>query len=110
MFDVTNQELNGIEQVTAAHEMLHAAYDRLSDSQRQKVDALLLTEADKLKSDPTFSARIAVYAKLPKDQYVNELHSVIGTEVADPGSALEQYYTTYFADRTQVICAPRGLH
>ena len=103
LFDVTDQELDGIEQVTAAHEMLHAAYDRLSDTERQKIDALLLAEADKLKSDPTFSARIAVYAKLPSDQYVNELHSVIGTEVADPGSALENYYTQYFKDRASVV-------
>ena len=36
-----DSRLNGVMQVTAAHEMLHAAYDRLSNSERTKVNAML---------------------------------------------------------------------
>ncbi len=34
IFDVQDERLAGVEEVTAAHEMLHAAYDRLSPSRR----------------------------------------------------------------------------
>src|SRR5882757_3432420 len=38
ILQVTDARLNGVEQVTAAHEMLHAAYDRLSSRQKQSVN------------------------------------------------------------------------
>lgn len=103
IFDVTDAELNGIEEVTAAHEMLHAAYDRLSPAKRESINKLLLAEAKLLENDPAFSKRIAVYSKLSSSEYVNELHSVIGTEVANPGSELSSYYATYFTDRQAVV-------
>ena len=34
IFDVKNVELHGVQQVTAAHEMLHAVYVRLSPSEK----------------------------------------------------------------------------
>ena len=34
VFDVTNPELNGIEETTAAHELLHAVYQRLSEDEK----------------------------------------------------------------------------
>src|SRR5687767_3715341 len=40
VYDVTNKKLDGIEEVTAAHEMLHAVYDRLSGDEKQKVDSM----------------------------------------------------------------------
>src|SRR6185295_11567695 len=40
LYDVTDSRLNGVEQVTAAHETLHAAYERLSSSERKRVDGL----------------------------------------------------------------------
>ena len=103
IFNVTDAELDGIEEVTAAHEMLHAAYDRLSPAKREGIDKLLLAEAKLLEKDPNFSKRIAVYSKLSSSEYVNELHSVIGTEVSDPGGELSSYYATYFADRQAVV-------
>src|SRR5690606_3110987 len=44
IYNVTDGRLDGIKEVTAAHEMLHAAYERLSDGQRQEVDALIEAE------------------------------------------------------------------
>lgn len=103
LFNVTDNELDGIEEVTAAHEMLHAAYARLSPAKKDRVDAELVKEADVLMKDPAFSSRISVYSKLPTADYINELHSVIGTEVANPGSELENYYKTYFDDRAAIV-------
>src|SRR5487761_1471364 len=42
LLNVTDPRLNGVEQVTAAHEVLHAVYARLSSRERTYVDGLLM--------------------------------------------------------------------
>ncbi|MEO7904622.1 MAG: hypothetical protein ABIR91_02400, partial [Candidatus Saccharimonadales bacterium] len=103
IYDVTDQRLDGIKAVTAAHEMLHAAYARLSDADKQRIDSLLESEYDKLKDNRNFTERMAFYARTEPGERSNELHSVIGTEVSDIGSELEQYYSRYFKDRQVVV-------
>lgn len=104
IFDVTNDELKGIEEVTAAHEILHAAYDRLSSRDRDRVDELLKARASIIsEEDPQFEERMSVYDELTSAERLNELHSVIGTEVAFVGSELEEYYKQYFDDRAKVV-------
>lgn len=39
--DITDPRLEGILQVTSAHEMLHAAYDRLPGSEKERINGLL---------------------------------------------------------------------
>lgn len=103
IYNVTNAQLDGIKETTAAHEMLHAAYARLSSSDKQYVDKLLEAEYQKLKDNKDFAARMAFYAQTEPGERDNELHSVIGTEVGSISPELEQYYTRYFQDRTKVI-------
>lgn len=103
IYNVTNPQLDGIKETTAAHEMLHAAYARLSSSDKQYVDKLLEAEYQKLKDNKDFAARMAFYAKTEPGQRDNELHSVIGTEVGSLSPALEQYYSRYFQDRSKVV-------
>lgn len=103
VYDVTNAELDGIKDVTAAHEMLHAAYDRLSGPERSRIDALLDAEYGRLKSDRAFVDRVKLYDKIEPGERSNELHSIIGTEVAQIGQELEQYYARYFKDRSKVV-------
>lgn len=103
IYNVPNQKLDGIREVTSAHEMLHAAYNRLSDRERTKVDALVETEYAKLSNDAVFSARMAFYARTEPGERDNELHSIIGTEVASVSPELEQYYQQYFVNRSKVV-------
>lgn len=103
VFDVTNAQLAGIRSVTAAHEMLHAAYERLTTSERDHVNAMVEAEYDKLKSDKALATIMAFYAKTEPGQRDNELHSVIGTEVANLNPDLENYYKQYFNDRQKVV-------
>jgi hypothetical protein len=99
---VNDPRLNGVEQVTAAHEMLHAAYDRLSSSEKNKVDAMLLNYYNHDLHDPRIISTIAAYKRTEPNNVVNEMHSVFGTEIADLPSGLEQYYTRYFTDREKI--------
>lgn len=102
LFGVSDPRLDGVEQVTAAHEMLHAAYDRLSSSERQRVDTMLLDYYNHGLHDQRIINTIAAYKKTEPHDLVNEMHSIFGTEVANLPSGLEQYYQRYFTNRAQI--------
>lgn len=103
IYNVTDTKLDGIRETTATHEMLHAAYIRLSDTDKQKVDALVEVEYAKLKDDKMFAERMAFYARIEPGERDNELHSLIATEVADISPELEAHYKQYFVDRSKVV-------
>jgi chaperonin cofactor prefoldin len=105
IYDVDNPQLDGIKEVTAAHEMLHAAWDRLSDDERNRLAALLETEYSKI-ADEALRERMDYYARAQPGERANELHSIIGTEVRNLSPELEQHYAKYFEDRSVVV----GLH
>jgi hypothetical protein len=99
----SDQRLDGVMQVTAAHEMLHAAYDRLSGSDRQQVDGWLQDYYDNHLTDQRIKDTIAAYKQSEPDALVNEMHSIFGTEVAQLPAPLERYYERYFTDRSLVV-------
>jgi prefoldin subunit 5 len=100
VFAVTDPRLQGTIEVTGAHEMLHAAYQRLTAGDRKNVDALVDQAVAALpKDDPVFAA-MELY---PTSQWPDEWHSRLGTEFADLPPALEAHYATYFDDRARVL-------
>lgn len=103
IYDVTDARLDGIEEVTAAHEMLHAAYERLSATEKARVNELLEPEYQKLQQDPAFADRMAFYARTEPGERYNELHSIIGTEIAGISGDLAAHYGRYFTDRDRIV-------
>jgi len=103
IFKVDSTELDGVEEVTAAHEMLHQAYDRLSSDERQHIDALLQNYYKNKLQDQTVKDQIEGYKKSEPDAVVNEMHSLFGTEIKDLPAELEAYYKRYFNDRSKVV-------
>ena len=88
--------------VTAAHEMLHLAYQRLTPSQKDAIAPLLdqaiaanliIGLGDELSDETTLADRR------------NEAHSLLGTEYKNIPASLEQYYAQYFTDRSSVLAA-----
>lgn len=102
VYDVTDVRLDGVEQVTSAHEMLHAAYRRLSNNERKKVDALLVNYYKHDLTDQRIKDTIAAYEKSEPNDVVNEMHSIFGTEIAQLPAPLEAYYAQYFTKRAAV--------
>ncbi|HTE58062.1 MAG TPA: hypothetical protein VK694_04930 [Verrucomicrobiae bacterium] len=102
IFDVQDERLQGVEQVTAAHELLHAAYDRLDTSERTRIDELTEQVLTSLK-DQRIKDTIENYRKRDPMVVSNELHSIIGTEVRELPEDLETYYKKYFNDRHVVV-------
>lgn len=103
LLNATDSRLNGIEQVTAAHETLHAEYDRLQPAERHHVDAMLVDYYNQSLSDPTIKNIIAAYRKTEPHDVMNEMHSVFGTEVGNLPPALESYYGHYFTNRAAIV-------
>lgn len=106
VLQVDDQRLDGVEEVTAAHELLHAVYDRLGTNQRKDVSNMLLDAYNKV-SDPDIKDKINLYKQSDAD-ISNELHSILGTEVADLPEDLEQYYKRYFTNRLVIVSFANG--
>lgn len=96
LFNVTDARLAGVLQVTAVHEMLHAAYERLDSTTRVKVDAMVKREADALKNDKKLQDLLSIYQKTEPGELANELHSILATEYQTLPADLEEYYKQYF--------------
>jgi hypothetical protein len=94
--------LQGVMQVTAAHEMLHAAYDRLSDTERTQVDNWLQEFYRHGLKDKRVKDTIESYKRTEPKDVVNEMHSVFATEVKTLPPQLENYYKRYFQSRDRV--------
>ncbi len=103
LFDVTDDRLDGIEEVVAAHEMLHAAWDRMSTDERDALEPLLEAAAQTKADDPDFASTLDYYAQAEPGERLNEMHSIIGTEFADISPELEAHYATYFSDRAALV-------
>ena len=103
IFAVTDPQLQNVQQVTAAHELLHAAYDRLDPKERQRIDSLLQNYYQTQLSDERLKDTIAAYQKSEPNEVINEMHSIFGTEVAGLPAELETYYQRYFSDRQKIV-------
>jgi uncharacterized protein YukE len=102
---VSDQRLQGVEEVTAAHEMLHAAYERLSPDKRKQVDGWLQSYRDNGLKDQRIIDTLENYKKSEPGQQSNEMHSIFGTELTGLPADLEKYYAGYFTDRSRVVAA-----
>ena len=103
IYDIADPRLAGVRPTTAAHEMLHAGFRRLSDKDKEVVGALIDAEYEKLKNNEELASRMAFYERTQPGERQNELHSIIGTEVRDIHPELEAHYRRYFSDRTKVV-------
>jgi DNA repair exonuclease SbcCD ATPase subunit len=100
---ITDPRLKGTMEVTAAHEMLHAAYERLSPDEREDLGKRL-TKAATHVQDARLKSVLDDYQAKDTALYYNELHSHLGTELGNFGDAtLEKHYQRYFSDRHRLV-------
>lgn len=95
IYDLTNEQLNGIEEVTAVHEMLHAVWYRTSGEDRAKLEVQLREAYSKL-DNKELTQRMEYYQRTEPGEFANELHSILGTELQSLGEPLESYYAQFF--------------
>ncbi len=103
LLDVQEPKLNGVVEVTAAHEVLHAEYERLNTSEREKIDRLTSEFYENNVSNERIKKTVENYRKKDPSIVPNELHSILATEVRDLSPELEEYYSQYFKDRIKIV-------
>lgn len=95
VYNITNEQLNGMEEVTAVHEMLHAVWYRTSSEDKERLTAELQAAYEAL-DDEELKTRMEYYERTEPGEFANELHAILGTEVASLSDSLETYYAQYF--------------
>lgn len=100
VYNVNSSEIPGVREVTTAHEMLHAAYHRLLFWEKLDLKDQLQSVYDHLPADSDLRTSMQNYHP---DEFYDELHSRIGTEVKDLPAPLERYYQRYFTDRQLIV-------
>ena len=102
VYNVADTRLDGVQEVTAAHEMLHAAYERLSSKEKDHIDTLTAAAFAKL-TDDRIKKNVEAYRAKDPSVVPNELHSILGTEVMNLSLELETYYKRYFTNRQAIV-------
>lgn len=102
LLKVDDPRLEGILQVTAAHEVLHALYDRLSAKERADVDRMT-SEFFATLDNERIKTTVENYRAKDPAIVPNELHSILASEVRTLSPELEAYYARYFTNRGAVV-------
>lgn len=100
--EVNDPRLKGVMEVTAAHEMLHVVYQRMSIFEQSQINKQLQQALSKLQN-PRILKLVATYNNQDPRSVDNELHSILGTEVKNLSPELEEHYRAYFTNRSTVV-------
>ncbi|MCY4088799.1 MAG: hypothetical protein OXF49_01565 [Candidatus Saccharibacteria bacterium] len=88
-------------ETTAAHELLHAVYHKLSTQERSHINDLINKV---IEQNPDKIAEIlALYPHLTESSKYDELHAFIGTEFRTIPFEFENHYAKYFKNRQTVV-------
>ena len=98
VYDISEEELSGIREATAAHELLHAVWARLSAE--KKAELLEALEGVLLDNGEILGDELATYEAADRDE---ELYVRAGTEIRDLSRELEEHYGEIFENRGQVV-------
>lgn len=98
VYNITRSELHGIRQVTLAHELLHAVWARMNDSERSALHDSLQSLYD---SDSDIKKHLDLYSS---SDFYDELHSVVGSQVSPQKmpEPLQKHFAKYFTDQAKI--------
>jgi cell division protein FtsB len=104
VLEVNEPKLKGVEEVTAAHELLHAQFERMSKSEKEKLFPLLTKLNSGLKDEEVMALVKSYGDQLGEgEDLYNEMFAIFGTQVGDVGAELEEFYQKYFSDREAIV-------
>jgi hypothetical protein len=93
--EVVDPRLQGVMEVTAAHEMLHVVYQRMTLLEQTQINRRLQSALEKLQN-PRILKLVETYRSQDPRSVDNELHSILGTEVLNLSPELEEKYERVF--------------
>ena len=100
LYNIKDAELAGVVESTAAHELLHAAWERMSYSEKSEISDYIKDVFSSKNYHDMLDEDLEIYND---DELIEELHSRIGTEIADLPEALERHYAKYFKNQDLVV-------
>ena len=98
VYDVDAVELDGIKELTTAHELLHAVWARMSESERRGLTENLTKVFEQ--NQEVLGSEIDNYDLGEKQE---ELYVRVGTEVANLPAELEKHYAEIFKNQDVVV-------
>lgn len=98
VYNITNEELDGIRELTTAHELLHATYARLSNDEKTSLNKAL--EQVRSENQELFSEELGNYTSSEQQE---ELYVRAGTEIAKLPTILEDHFANYFKDQDLIV-------
>ena len=98
VYNIDDKELSGIRESTTAHELLHAVWARLSNSEKNRLIPLL----EKVYSENTelFDEALNSY---PDSERIDELYVRSATQVKNLPAELEEHFSEIFSDQDKVV-------
>lgn len=102
LFPITSPELEGLQAVVAAHEMLHAVWDRMDIAEQSALADPLEDAFAALGPDHELVERVALYEESDPASRIPELYAILGSEVAALPDVLEAHYAGWFDNRGAV--------
>lgn len=100
VYEINYEDLDGIMESTMAHELLHAVWDRMDSGERNRIGGLLQQVYKDARYTEKLSSDLGIYGA---DDFLDELHSRVGTEFKDLPNDLEKHYAKYFKDQDKVV-------
>lgn len=98
IYNITESRLQGIRELTAAHELLHAVYERMSpaekDSYREALEQTYRDNQDILKEE------IEAYDSA---EQLEEIYVRSGTEIKDLPASLEKHFAEIFKNQDKIV-------
>ena len=98
VYNIEDKELDGIRELTTAHELLHAVFERTSESEKERLKPFL----EKVYKDnrKILEEDIETYDESEKFE---ELYVRAGTQVKKLPEELEKHYAEIFKDQDKVV-------
>lgn len=105
LYNVDSTDLPDVVESTATHELLHAAWERLNIFEKTAIEIEL--EKVYQSNKELLAGDLDLY---DVDDRMDELHSRIGTEIANLPESLEHHYAKYFTDQDAVVALYERYH
>ncbi|MBR2659187.1 hypothetical protein IKD60_00285 [Candidatus Saccharibacteria bacterium] len=100
IYDIKSDELPGVIESTAAHELLHAAWARMGNNEKNTIVDVLMEVYNNEKYHAELAEDLETYGD---HERIEELHSRIGTQIADLPETLEKHYAKIFKDQDYIV-------
>ncbi len=98
VYEITQEQLKDSNKVTAAHELLHAVWMRMSDSEKKEVKEWL--EQVRSQHAEWAEDELGLY---DDEARAEELYARAGTKLSELPAELEQHYAKYFQNRAKIV-------